>query len=113
MSLILITYINISRKMKKLFLIFLLCFSMHTFAQDFNVASWIQPVPETAKFGLPDYMVWCGSMVKGNDGKYYLFYSRWLRSSGHYAWATESEVAVAVADKPTGPYKHVKVITEP
>ena len=97
-------------KIQRLLLIMALSISLQMSAQDFDVAKWIQPVPETAKFGLPDYMVWCGSMVKGNDGKYYLFYSRWPRSSGHYAWATESEVALAVSDKPTGPYKHVKVI---
>lgn len=97
-------------KIQKLLLILLLSISMHTYAQDLDIAKWIQPVPETAKFGLPDYMVWCGSMVKGDDGKYYLFYSRWPRASGHYAWVTESEIAVAVADQPNGPYKHVKVV---
>lgn len=97
-------------KIQKLLTIFFLSFTMQIMAQDFDVAKWIQPVPETAKFGLPYYMVWCGSMVKGDDGKYYLFYSRWPRKSGHYAWATESEVAVAVSDAPTGPYHHVKVV---
>lgn len=96
-------------KIKKLLTTVLLSMTLAVSAQDFDVAKWIQPVPETARFGLPDYMVWCGSMVKGDDGKYYLFYSRWPRSSGHYAWATESEVAIAVSDNPTGPYKHVKV----
>ena len=97
-------------KQKKLLLMLLVSFSMLSSAQDFNVSKWIQPVPETAKFGLPDYMVWCGSMIKGNDGKYYLFYSRWPRVKGHFAWVTDSEVAVAVSNYPTGPYKHVKVV---
>jgi hypothetical protein len=97
-------------KPKKLLLMLLVSFSMLSSAQDFNVSKWIQPVPETAKFGLPDYMVWCGSMIKGNDGKYYLFYSRWPRVKGHFAWVTDSEVAVAVSNNPTGPYKHVKVV---
>jgi Glycosyl hydrolases family 43. len=94
---------------KIIFAVFIMLLSIQSYAQDFDVAKWIQPVPTTAKFGLKDYMVWCGSMVKGDDGKYYLFYSRWPRASGHYAWATESEVAIAVSDYPTGPYKHVKV----
>lgn len=99
-------------KLKKLLVIFWVTMSLHVSAQNFDVAKWIQPVPETAKFGLKDYMVWCGSMVKGNDAKYYLFYSRWPRSSGHFAWATESEIALAVSDSPTGPYHHVKVVLE-
>ena len=97
-------------KIQKLLTIFLLSISIPSIAQDFDVVKWIQPVPETAKFGLSDYMVWCGSMVKGDDGKCYLFYSRWPRASGHLAWVTESEIAVAVADKPMGPYKHLKVV---
>ena len=84
-----------------------------TYAQDLNVQSWIQPVPASAKFGLDSFMVWCGSCVKGDDGKYYLFYSRWPRSSKHESWVTKSEVAVAVANDPTGPFKHVKVILPP
>lgn len=99
-----------SRFLKMLVLLISLLVGGQLKSQDFDLSKWIQPVPETAKFGLKDYMVWCGSMVKGDDGKYYLFYSRWPRTSGHFAWATESEVALAVADKPTGPYRHVKVI---
>jgi hypothetical protein len=79
-------------------------------AQDMDVSKWIQPVDPSARFRLDSFMVWCGSAVKGDDNKYYLFYSRWPRKLGHLAWATHSEVAVAVADQPTGPYNHVKVI---
>ncbi|NBB18312.1 sucrase [Runella sp. CRIBMP] len=79
-------------------------------AQDLDFTKMIQPVPQSAKFEDKGYMVWCGSMVKGDDGKYYLFYSRWPQSKKHLAWVTDSEVAVAVADAPTGPYKFAKVI---
>lgn len=85
-------------------------FHQSSLAQDLNVQSWIQPVPTNAKFRLDSFMVWCGSCVKGDDGKYYLFYSRWPRSSKHESWVTKSEVAVAVANEPTGPFKHVKVV---
>lgn len=97
--------------MKKIIILSIVCaFAIQLKSQDLDFAAWIQPVPSTARFGLKDYMVWCGSMVRGDNGKYYLFYSRWPRSSGHFAWATESEIALAVSDSPTGPYKHVKVI---
>ncbi len=74
---------------------------------DFN--AMIQPVPANAVFRDADYDIWCGSAVKGDDGKYHLFYSRWPRKFGHKAWVTHSEVAHAVADSPFGPYKHSDV----
>lgn len=94
----------------KLLTIIILCFFKNLKAQDFDISKWIQPLPENAIFQEQDYMVWCGSMVKGDDNKYYLFYSRWAKSKKHLAWVTDSEVAVAVSDAPTGPYKHVKVV---
>ena len=90
------------------FVFFLFVFS--SLAQELDVSKWIQPVDLSARFRLDSFMIWCGSAVKGDDNKYYLFYSRWPRKLGHLAWATHSEVAVAVADHPTGPYAHVKVV---
>ncbi len=91
-------------------LFILLFFVQVAWGQDLNLHKLIQPVTENSIFRLDDYMVWCGSPIKGKDGKYYLFYSRWPRKLTHMAWATHSEIAVAVSTKPTGPYKHVKVI---
>lgn len=66
----------------------------------------LRPVPDTAVFSDPDYNIWCGSAVKGDDGKYHLFYSRWPRKLGHNAWVSHSEIAHAVSDSPFGPWKH-------
>lgn len=77
---------------------------------DLNLGAMVQPVPLDAKLIDEDYYIWCGSMVKGGDNKFHLVYSRWPRRLGHYAWITDSEVAHAVADNPTGPYKFVNVI---
>jgi len=79
----------------------------NTIEYDFH--AMMRPVPVTAKFGEPGYFIWCGSMVKGGDGKYHLFYSRWLKRFGFNAWVTHSEVAHAVADSPLGPYRHVNL----
>jgi hypothetical protein len=73
----------------------------------------IRPIPAAATFRDPDYNIWCGSMVCGNDGKSHLFYSRWRRALGHLAWVTSSEIAHAVADHPQGPYRHVDVALPP
>ncbi len=71
-----------------------------------DFAALIQPIPATAKFEHPDYYIWCGTMAKGDDGKYHLFYSRWPRKQGFNAWLTHSEVAHAVSDSPRGPFTH-------
>lgn len=77
---------------------------------DLDFSRWLQPVPAGAVFENPDWCIWCGSAVQGDDGKYHLFYSRWPSRLGHYAWVTHSEVAHAVADSPNGPYRHVDVV---
>jgi hypothetical protein len=74
-----------------------------------DFAAMIQPIPETAKFSDPDYYIWCGTMVRGDDGKCHLYYSRWPRKLGHYAWVTHSEIAHAVGDTPLGPFRHREV----
>jgi len=78
-----------------------------------DFASMIAPAPETAKFSDPDYYIWCGAMVRGDDRKYHLFYSRWPRKLGHNAWVTHSEIAHAVADSPFGPFRHSGVVLPP
>ena len=71
---------------------------------DFN--AMLQPVPAMSKWADANYNIWCGSEVKGDDGKYHLFYSRWPRKLGHQAWASHSEIAHAVSDTPFGPWIH-------
>lgn len=70
----------------------------------------IQPLREHSVFSDPDFNIWCGSVVEGDDGKFHMFYSRWPLSTGHLAWASHSEVARAVSDSPYGPFKHVEVV---
>ena len=95
--------------MKTLFLACVLAVSSHAAPTEYDFAKMIQPVPVTAKFEDPGFIVWCGTMVRDDAGKCHLFYSRWPRKLGHYAWVTHSEVAHAVADDPLGPYKFVDV----
>jgi alpha-L-fucosidase 2 len=80
---------------------------------DVDLSKMVQRLPVQNTFIDPGYNIWCGSVIKGPDSKYYMFYSRWLRSSGHEGWITHSEIALAKSDKPGGPYQHVKVIFKP
>lgn len=66
----------------------------------------LRPLPPTAKFSDPDFYIWCGSAVRGGDGRYHLFYSRWPRKLGFNAWVTHSEVAHATSETPFGPFTH-------
>lgn len=77
--------------------------------EDYALADMVQtiPVENVQKDSL--WNIWCGSMIKGYDNKYHLYYSRWPRETGHEAWISHSEVAYAVADKPEGPYKFVNI----
>lgn len=52
----------------------------------------IQPVPKTAVFFENGYYVWGGSVVKGDDEYYHMFYSRWKTEFGFNAWVTHSEI---------------------
>lgn len=79
-------------------------------AEELDLGAMIRPVPMDAKYAEPDHFVWCGAPIKGNDGKYHLFYSRWPVEKGFApGWALWSEIAYAVAQEPLGPYRHVNV----
>lgn len=78
-------------------------------AAEFDLSARLEPVPVTAKFSDTNYNIWCGSAIKGVDGRYHLLYSRWPRELGHLAWVTHSEVAHAVSDSPLGPWQHQDV----
>lgn len=78
-----------------------------------NFTQMLQPVPEHAVFKEPGYNVWCGTVAKGDDGQYHLFYSRWKVELGHKAWVTHSEVAHAIGASPFGPFKFSSVIIPP
>ncbi len=74
-----------------------------------NFNELMLPVPRTAVFKQNGFHVWCGSMVEGEQHRYYLFYSRWPKALGHFAWVTHSEVAYAVSDHPLGPYQYAGI----
>lgn len=79
-------------------------------AADLDLGARVQPLPAANRFGEDGWFVWCGAPVKGDDGRYHLFYSRWPVAAGFApGWAIHSEIAYAVADRPAGPYRHVNV----
>jgi len=62
-------------------------------------------------FRMKDYWIWCPSVIRGDDGLYHLFSSRWPKwLPFHPGWMTHSEVVRAVARTPEGPYEFKEVV---
>ncbi|MCH5597016.1 glycoside hydrolase family protein [Niabella ginsengisoli] len=83
----------------------------------------IGKIDSTNIFISKNYYTWGASVVEGEDGKYHMFYSRWPHGKrlekddslnyifdGFAGWNKYSEIAYAVSDNITGPYRHVKTI---
>lgn len=91
-------------------------------ADDLDLGCRIERIAPQNLFGEPGYYVWCGTGIRGEDGRYYLFYSRWKtgregrtpedaqRFKDMYGWLKYCEIAAAVSDSPTGPFKHVATV---
>ncbi|WP_282136774.1 family 43 glycosylhydrolase [Seonamhaeicola maritimus] len=82
--------------------------------EDFNFAELLPEKFDKANIiEEEDYNVWGTNILKGNDGKYHAIYSRWPKSRGHLGWVTHSEIAHAVSENLTGPYKFKNLVLPP
>lgn len=63
----------------------------------------LDTVAMKSRFESDTKSIWGGSLVKGDDGLYHLFYSQWDKDIG-WEWVTESEIAHATSDSPFGPF---------
>ncbi len=79
---------------------------------DLSLKGGVQKVSENNIFRSDEYFNWCPSIIKGKDGLYHMFYSRWKREYGFYAWLTHSEVAHAVSESPSGPWKYKETVLQ-
>lgn len=71
----------------------------------------LQPAPVNGGFRMDGYWVWGGCPIKGEDGKYHLFVSRWKKDMPFYiGYVFQSEVVRAVSDTPEGPYEFAEVV---
>ncbi len=92
---------------------FFLCFFLFANAQkpdDLFIRDRLRALSDDNIFRTEGYFNWCTSMVKGDDGKYHLFYSRWKKDYSFYGWLTHSEIAHAVSDSPAGPWKYKETV---
>ena len=62
-------------------------------------------IDPNAIFELDGHYVWCGTMTRGDNGLYYLYFSFWKKSLGFDAWVTHSRVGYAVGTDPFGKFE--------
>lgn len=61
-------------------------------------------------FSMEGYWVWGSSVVKGEDGLYHMFVSRWPKKLPfHPGWLVASEIVHATSKTPEGPYQFSEV----
>jgi len=71
----------------------------------------LMPVVKNSGFKMEGYYVWCGSAIKGDNGKYYLFAARWPKSTSFPdGYMISSEIVLAMTDDLSKPFQFVKVI---
>jgi len=74
-----------------------------------DIGAMMQPYdPAISAYSDEGYHCWDPQITKGDDGKYYLVYSRWRKKGGD--WMTTSEICLAVSESPEGPYQYLKVL---
>jgi hypothetical protein len=91
--------------------------------ENLNLSQKLGKVDSSNIFVSKDYYTWCSSVIKGDDEKYYMFYSRWPHGKraldddslnyifdGFAGWQKYSEIAIAVSNKLEGPYKHITTV---
>ena len=100
--------------MKTIIYIITFCISLNVIAQDdtddLNLASKISEISEVNILSNPDYYNWGSSIVKGEDGKYHLFYAQMSKKLGFGTWLTDGIISHAVSDSVAGPYVHKEVV---
>ncbi len=78
----------------------------------FDLPSLMLPAPLNGGFAMKDYWVWCGSVIRGEDGRYHMFASRWSKEVSFLHWVLNSEVVRATSDRPEGPFRFEQVVLE-
>ncbi len=76
------------------------------------ISDKLQPITKENIFKTEGYYNWGSSIIKGEDGKYHLFYSRWKKEYSFYGWLTHSEIAHAISDSPWGSWEYQETVLQ-
>ncbi len=71
----------------------------------------LMPAVRNGGYKDDNYWIWCGSAIKGDDGRYHLFASRWERKYGYGPnWLFRCEIVRCASDTPEGPYVYEQTV---
>ncbi len=100
--------------MKYLYLAIVMAAQIVAHAQDkpddLFLRDHLEPAAAENIFKTDGYFNWGASILKGKDGKYHMFYSRWKKEYSFLGWLTYSEIAHAVSKTPYGPWKYMETV---
>ena len=100
--------------MKKVIYIVVLCLQFNLVSQissdNLDLANKILQVDEKNILRNSEFHNWGSSIIKGEDGKYHLFYAQMSKEIGFKSWLTDGIVSHAVSENITGPYIHKEVV---
>lgn len=71
----------------------------------------LMPAPKGGGFSMDGYWVWGSSVIKGEDGLYHMFASRWSKQLNFNNWVSNSEIVRATAATPVRPFEFQEVVT--
>jgi alpha-L-fucosidase len=102
---------------KVLFTVFFACTAgihIYSAASELPFRERLKPAPTDGGFKMEEYWIWGASVIKGEDGRYHMFASRWPRALSFTPhWLTNSEIVRAVSGTPEGPYTFQEVVLPP
>lgn len=87
-----------------------LCMFSQEIKDTLNINKMIKPLTKEGVFRDSLYYNWGGSIIKDERGNYHLFYSRWKKKYTFNGWLTFSEIAHAISNTPTGPWKYKETV---
>ncbi|ALJ06761.1 glycosyl hydrolase family 43 [Pseudalgibacter alginicilyticus] len=91
--------------MKSIFFLFIGLICACCGAQNY-IYSNLKAAPMDGGLQMDNYWVWGSSVIKGDDGKYHMFASRWPKFLPfHPGWMIASEIVHATSITPEGPYE--------
>lgn len=85
-------------------------FSLAADSQQESFSDKLLPAIKGGGLIMNDYWIWDPSVIKGEDGRFHMFASRWSKQFSFGNWITNSEIIRAVSDTPAGPYTFEEVV---
>ncbi|WP_206672771.1 glycoside hydrolase family protein [Algibacter lectus] len=90
--------------MKYIFLLFIGC--LFSCGAQNSLYINLDEAPIDGGLQMEDYWVWGSSVIKGDDGLYHMYASRWPKMLPfHPGWMVASEIVHATSKTPEGPYQ--------